>query len=151
MIKKTKGDFLKELKEKQANFRKLQRVLPKILGEQAASHFKQGFERGGGMTDAGSWKPRKRQERARTKDVNQRATLVKSGVLKKDIKRRKTSWAETVVSTSALTEDYASVHNQGLRAGRGKGFTMPKREFIGESARLRAKGQLTIQKEIKNI
>jgi phage gpG-like protein len=27
---------------------------------------------------------------------------------------------------------YAEVHNAGLRAGRGKGFVMPKRRFIGD-------------------
>jgi phage gpG-like protein len=27
---------------------------------------------------------------------------------------------------------YAAIHNEGLRAGRGKGFKMPKRQFMGE-------------------
>jgi len=31
---------------------------------------------------------------------------------------------------------YARVHNQGLRAGRGKGFTMPRRQFMGDDPAL---------------
>lgn len=31
---------------------------------------------------------------------------------------------------------YAAVHNEGLHAGRGKGFQMPKRQFMGESEKL---------------
>lgn len=31
---------------------------------------------------------------------------------------------------------YAAVHNEGLKAGRGAGFTMPKRQFMGDSPTL---------------
>jgi len=31
---------------------------------------------------------------------------------------------------------YASVHNEGLKAGRGAAFTMPKRQFMGDSPTL---------------
>ena len=33
-------------------------------------------------------------------------------------------------------EPYGRVHNEGLHAGRGKGFTMPRRQFMGESPEL---------------
>ena len=33
-------------------------------------------------------------------------------------------------------EPYGRVHNEGLRAGRGKGFTMPRRQFMGEHPEL---------------
>ena len=33
-------------------------------------------------------------------------------------------------------EPYGRVHNEGLRAGRGAGFTMPRRQFMGESPEL---------------
>ena len=45
----------------------------------------------------------------------------------------------TVINNSVeFTSDtpYAAVHNEGLRAGRGKGFTMPKRQFIGDSPKV---------------
>ena len=33
-------------------------------------------------------------------------------------------------------EPYGRVHNEGLRAGRGKGFAMPRRQFMGENPEL---------------
>ena len=33
-------------------------------------------------------------------------------------------------------EPYGRVHNEGLRAGRGAGFTMPRRQFMGEHPEL---------------
>ena len=50
-----------------------------------------------------------------------------SGNLRTSIKSEVTE--NSVVFTSQLP--YAGVHNDGLRAGRGKGFIMPKRQFIG--------------------
>ena len=143
-VKRVKGNFAKDMKKKQEAFKRLQHSLPKILGNDTENHFKEGFRRGGGMTDAGSWKPRKRSDFGR-------AILVQSGTLRRDIKRRQTSWGRTVVSTSQLTEDYAAVHNRGLRAGRGRGFQMPKREFIGESRILRNRLKISIQKELKRL
>ena len=39
-------------------------------------------------------------------------------------------------STFGSKEPYGRVHNEGLRAGKGKGFTMPKRQFMGEHPEL---------------
>lgn len=38
--------------------------------------------------------------------------------------------------TFATDKPYAKVHNEGGRAGRGKGFRMPKRQFMGRSRAL---------------
>jgi len=46
---------------------------------------------------------------------------------------------------------YAAVHNEGLRAGRGKGFTMPKRQFIGKSAELEVKATNIMDSELRKI
>ena len=46
---------------------------------------------------------------------------------------------------------YAVVHNEGLKAGRGKGFIMPKRQFIGESAELTKQVGIKIEQELKII
>jgi len=47
--------------------------------------------------------------------------------------------------------EYAKVHNEGLRAGRGKGFVMPKRQFIGKSATHDKMNHRSILKIIKSI
>lgn len=39
-------------------------------------------------------------------------------------------------STFDSKEPYGRVHNEGLHAGRGKGFTMPRRQFMGEHPEL---------------
>jgi phage gpG-like protein len=46
---------------------------------------------------------------------------------------------------------YARVHNEGLRAGRGRGFQMPRRQFIGESKELTKKVEDIIENEIGRI
>lgn len=46
---------------------------------------------------------------------------------------------------------YARVHNEGLRAGRGKGFMMPKRQFMGESRALNKSNMRSMRRIIKQI
>ncbi|MGL4956537.1 MAG: phage virion morphogenesis protein [Bacteroidales bacterium] len=53
--------------------------------------------------------------------------LIKSGVLRRSIRSRTKN--NGIVFTSSTP--YAAVHNEGGRAGRGRGFQMPKRQFIG--------------------
>ena len=36
-------------------------------------------------------------------------------------------------------EPYGAVHNEGLKAGRGTGFIMPRRRFMGDTPGLREK------------
>lgn len=43
---------------------------------------------------------------------------------------------------------YSAVHNKGLRAGRGKGFIMPKRQFMGDHPRVHEKAKEIINQEI---
>jgi phage gpG-like protein len=44
-------------------------------------------------------------------------------------------WANP--SAFGSKQPYGAVHNEGLRAGRGAGFRMPKRQFIGDHPQLR--------------
>jgi phage gpG-like protein len=79
------------------------------------------------------WKPRK--VNPKDKDTKKRMLLVgptrNAGLLRRQA-------TNGVVSGNRVTFNvavaYGKVHNEGLRAGRGKGFTMPKRQFIGDSA-----------------
>lgn len=86
--------------------------------------FDRNFERQGFFSD-NTWKPRKRADKNR----RQRAILIKSGRLRNSIGARINYGRSEVVFTSSLP--YAKVHNEGGKAGRGKGFTMPQRQFIG--------------------
>lgn len=99
------------------------------------------------------WKPRKRTT-YRTKSgriVNDttRAILVKTGDLRRSIIRVPNRAAMSVKIQTDLI--YAKVHNEGLRAGRGKGFNMPKRQFIGDSYNLNEKVKAVIVKRLDKV
>lgn len=78
------------------------------------------------------WKGRKKEQQPGKERSQRRGLLVKSGdmIASTTAERR---GDEVVIGSDTV---YAKVHNEGLRSGRGKGFTMPKRQFMpipGES------------------
>ena len=116
------------------------------MGVLAANHFTTSF-RNQGFTDETleMWKPRKRTERSR---MGNRAILVKSGRLRRSIRTKRFG----LLAVKILTDvPYASVHNNGERSGRGRGFKMPKRQFIGYSGVLNRKIISKLDVTIKRI
>jgi len=114
----------------------------------AVNHFKANFKVGG-FVDRGvdKWKPRKGN-----KDPGRGILIGKgSGRLKRSIKRTALASTRAVIGVSGSPIKYASVHNFGLRAGRGSGFTMPKRKFMGESSKLNEKISRLIKRHVKKI
>ena len=115
------------------------------MGNEAVKHFKKSFKNQG-FTDnvLELWTPRKRKSRRR----GIRNILVKSGDLRRSIKvNRRTFNSVTIGSKTA--GDYGEVHNEGLRAGRGRGFRMPKRQFIGDSRQLTNRLRTRLNTDIK--
>ena len=113
-----------------------------IMGVEAVNHYKKSF-RDGGFTDRTlrTWPQRKGGN-------DGRAVLVKSGDLRRSIKvKRKTLKSVTIGSDLP----YAPVHNDGLRAGRGRGFRMPKRQFVGASQLLTIKLKRRMNIRMKRI
>jgi phage gpG-like protein len=110
---------------------------------------KEGFQRGSGVDN---WDEVKRRElhevkyvtkggkektkmvpRGKGKDGMRKILSGRTGLLKRNFR------SEAVGDTGIrIINDtvYAGCHNEGLRAGRGKGFVMPKRQFMGESEEL---------------
>ncbi len=72
------------------------------------------------------WKPRSNDPDAGAKRVDRRALLVKTGNLVGSIEAKRRG-SLIVIETPV---PYAPVHNEGQQAGRGKGFQMPKRQFM---------------------
>lgn len=64
--------------------------------------------------------------------MNKLRILTNTRALQDSIYQDVTDGQSLIVSDSV----YADVHNEGLHAGRGRGFTMPKRQFIGQSEAL---------------
>lgn len=81
-----------------------------------------------------------------------KAVLVQSSTLKGHALKGRV-WGSQVKFVFPL--EYEKVHNEGGRAGRGTGFQMPKRQFVGESEylknRIEAKAQKYMDQFFKNI
>lgn len=117
-------------------FKKLRASLPRIEAEitqtiiavEAENHFAEGFRRGG-FTDQAfqPWQPRKKAE------TPQRALLVKTGAMRAAATKGRVEGSQV---RFVMPLEYMKVHNEGGRAGRGAGFQMPKRQYIGPSAAL---------------
>jgi len=124
-----------------AQIRKLQKMVGSdvydIVGAEAVRHYKKSFQ-DEGFTDQNldKWADVKRCTHPRNKKaISRRKILTGEGDLGRSIEHRRQGRAVAIKSD----KPYAKVHNEGGHAGRGKGFTMKKRQFIGKSAQLEKK------------
>lgn len=124
------------------DLRKWEADVPAVVAEMgtiAQNHSIMSF-RDQGFTDERlvKWRPRKRTwyrtRSGKYVDDTTRGILIGKGTgnLRK-IGRRKIGKYTTELYNNPVTNDYAKVHNDGLRSGRGAGFKMPKRQFMGYS------------------
>ncbi|MDR0560770.1 MAG: phage virion morphogenesis protein, partial [Prevotellaceae bacterium] len=128
----------------------ISRTLPIKAGEVAVNHFKENFNKSGFVNNGvQKWLPSKRLT-GKYGDKKNGTLLSERKNLQSDIEKV-TGDAEVTITTTYQTEDYAKVHNEGLRSGRGKGFQMPKRQFMGDSAELDEKIQELIEDEVSKI
>lgn len=138
------------------------------IAEESKNHFVEGFRKGGGQTNNsdGGWERRKDST-----DNAGRGILVKSGALSRDIDVLSLGRDRIVIGTKRIP--YAATHNEGLKipdrfpvrrkalkfkikgkdvfAKSAKGFTMPRREFIGQSDDLNRKNVLTIKEFLNEL
>lgn len=120
------------------NMRQLKRSLIDVIEVESEQHFSRNFDREawhGSHTKP--WEPRKDGDTTRR-------ILVQSG----DLRKAATTAKRTERGVRyVLNQVYAQVHNEGGRAGRGAGFDMPRRQFIGRSTQLNYK----IIKKMKEV
>lgn len=122
--------------------------LPVELGNEAVNHAQDKFQDGKGEFDGVAWEAPKRKNftnTAKQKRAATRATLVQKGTLKASI--RITRRGRTFVSVGSSLP-YASVHNYGGKAGRGAGFQMPQRQFLGVEQSLLRKIRVIIKRRL---
>jgi phage gpG-like protein len=133
-----------------SNFNKLKTTLPVVIANEAQNFFAKSFQQGG-FTDKSfkAWEPRAKE----TKKTVGKAILVKTGKLRRAVQNsiREKTFSKIRLMIDGATIPYASVHNNGERAGRGAGFQMPQRKFIGDSAELRKNQRATIIKQIDKV
>lgn len=157
-----------EVKQK---YQQLKSNLTKEVGELAASHFKENFRKQ--AFDGEKWKPRSKAD----KNSKKRNLLVKSGRLRRSIRRLRTT-ARSVTVGSLLP--YADIHNEGGQINQNPSeqqrkffwakfketknelwkrlattkeikIKIPKRQFIGYSRELNSKIDDFIKKRLKSI
>ena len=145
----TPEQFTKMIKQNAAEIRMLtDRILPIRVGAIAKKHFRENFEKGG-FVDNGlhEWKPAKRLSSKYGDKKNK--TLMSS---------RKHLYSNTLdiprrggVKIENRTP-YAAAHNEGTTtAGKNRNVTIPRRQFIGDSAELTEKIKEAIKKEMDKI
>lgn len=128
-----------------------------VLGNEAKNHFVNSF-RLQGFEDktVTKWQPRKKDTRrtrsGRIVNDTNRAILVKSGDLRRSIRRESINpkALKVVIATDLV---YARIHNEGLM-GKAWGkapFKMPKRQFIGASFVLNTKAKKAITKSLDKL
>lgn len=122
-------------------FKKLQNNLEatikesrKEMGETAIKHFKKSFSiEGFNNIPFMHWRHLKKPRPA---PYMNNKILHKTGTLKNSLRYTTRPIKNAYTVKVYTTVPYAAVHNSGLRSGKGKGFKMPKRQFIGYSKTL---------------
>lgn len=126
-------------------FRRLQNSLPQLehhivkdIIEVEAEAFHEKNFRDEGFTDVGfqKWQPRKPTKKDKGK--GKRGLLVDTSLMKGHALKGTTRGKQVDFEFPLA---YMRVHNEGGKAGRGAGFTMPKRQYVGPSQYLEARIQ----------
>jgi len=105
---KIKGSF--ELGRVSKGYDKALLTGARKMAVNSVNHFKKGFTQGGGQTNdsKNGWK-----QRQFTRGSGSRNTLISTGTLQKDIKKKEVNTKRVRIGTSSLTKDYAETHNEG--------------------------------------
>lgn len=119
-------------------------IVTEVIAVEAAQFHEENFR-------ARKWTDRGTRWKARKDGDTSRALLVKTGRL-----RRTATHGRIKNDTVAFVmPTYGKVHNEGLKAGRGEGFFMPRRQFVGKSRILKnrfdRKTKLIIKRHLKRL
>jgi phage gpG-like protein len=136
------------LKQAEQKARKAMEAAIVDVGNTAKVFFVQSFRKQGWDDKAvEKWKPRKKKtyktKSGKTVDDTTRATLVKTGDLRRSIIRDPANRAALSIKIHSDL-DYAARHNNGLKG-------MPKRQFMGDSYNLNEQVKKVIVKRLDKI
>jgi phage gpG-like protein len=170
----TPEQFQQRIKTLETQFKEFfDKAGPIIAGNVAKSKFKENFQKESFFGE--KWKEVKRREPVwRVKRKNKSGTYYKeipnptkgaarsrkiltgkTGDLGRSIEVKEAAngraviWSDPAVLSSKAP--YGRVHNEGLKAGRGNGFTMPKRQFMGDHPELRKAVAEAIERKLNEI
>lgn len=114
----------------------IERDLPRVVKREGLQFISDNFAQQGFQTGSGvkKWKSRKPPKSKKEKRRQGRSILVDRGHLRRAWDQDSKAKPGKVIFEN--TRPYSEVHNEGGKAGRGSGFTMPERQMIGESGKL---------------
>lgn len=126
-----KNNFKTVFKKIEDSYSQQFKALRKEVGEMSVKHYKKSFDREG-FNDVPfmHWKLLKRP---RPYPYTKNKILNKTGRLKNSLRYRTVANKNSIRAHVFTNVEYAEVHNEGLWAGRGAGFKMPRRRFLGKS------------------
>lgn len=110
------------------------------------SYFKGSFRRKG---FAGKAWPQAQSDRAGKR--RRGSLMVDSAALMNSVRAAEVAPERVVWAAGNDKVPYAEVHNEGGRAGRGKGFDMPQRQFMGEAEELESQLTRRIETYMRGI
>ncbi len=161
----TPRQFQLRLKSLKKEFKDLyDKYAPTIAGKTAVRLFKENFQEEGFFGE--EWKEVQRREpwtrtykslkKRHPADTKRKRLTGRTGDLGRSItsKVKKDGTVEIFTNPVKFTEakePYGRVHNEGLQAGRGNGFTMPKRQFMGDHPKLRKAITEEIERKLTEI
>ena len=160
----TPEQFQSRIKELQEEFKELfDKYAPRIAGQTAVRLFKKNFQNESFFGE--KWQEvQRRQSWTRTHkylkkhhpaDTRRKVLSGRTGDLGRSIASKISKDGTVLIFTNpnafSSKEPYGRVHNEGLRAGRGSGFTMPKRQFIGDHHELREEITREINRKLTEI
>lgn len=131
--KRTGREFGDEMKQSLERFKTVvEKKLPDHIKDKAQQIVDRSFEQEQFQDKkSGKWKGRKNDKEAGNARTDRRALLVKTGKLinATEAEVRDKSTVAIAINDSEASE-YGRVHNEGLMAGKGKGFRMEQRQFM---------------------
>ncbi len=162
----TPEQFQQHLKSLETEFKELYaKVAPRAAGVVAVRLFKENFQQEGFFVKSEKGRQQlalkrviggnKGEVRAANAWGRRRILTGATGDLGRSIEYKLQSNGTVLIFTDpsifGSREPYGRVHNEGLRAGRGSGFTMPKRQFIGNHPTLRKAIAEEIERKLQEI
>ena len=164
MAKMTPGQFKAEIERLQRispDF--MARIAPLVAANTAVADFKNNFRTE--SFDGVKWKEVQRRDghspayryaaRHHPARTTRNILTGDTGDLGRSIEVKEVGEGRATVWTSpqefGSKEPYGAVHNEGLKAGRGTGFIMPRRRFMGDTPGLREKTVKEIGKALDRL
>lgn len=105
--------------------------IAELAAATVVSYFKGSFRRKGFAGKA--WPPAKAVRSGKRRNGS---LMVRSAALLNSVRAAEVAPDRVVWAAGNDKVPYAQVHNEGGRAGRGAGFDMPQRQFMGEAEEL---------------